>query len=431
MNDVVIKAENLSKQYRLGTINHGTLKRDVQSWWARRRGKEDPNSKIMPNQLSTSSGNNDRFWALRDVSFEIRRGDVVGIIGRNGAGKSTLLKILSKVTAPTHGIVCIKGQVASLLEVGTGFHPELTGRENVFLNGSIMGMGRAEIQRKFDEIVSFAEVEKFIDTPVKRYSSGMYVRLAFAIAAHLDPDILLVDEVLAVGDAQFQKKCLGKMQDVSTKEGRTVIFVSHNMSTITSLCNNCILLDTGQLLKNGNTSDVVLRYYSDGNASPAAFDCESRGESIGDNSASLLSGAIVDQNNRPCTEVDIRESVKIKMRFRVNKSGNYNYYPNYHFFSSDGAYAFVSGPKIIDTAQSGNYESECIIPGNFLNEGTYFVGLALSSLALGVKVHFYEKNALSFNVKDPIQDVPTRTDYAGPIPGVVRPLLKWNTRKLS
>jgi len=227
MSNTVIRVENLSKQYRLGTLNHGTLYRDLQSWWARKRGREDPNSRIGTSDHSQS--NNDTFWALKDVSFSVEKGEVVGIIGRNGAGKSTLLKILSRVTAPTTGEVKVKGRIASLLEVGTGFHPELTGRENIYLNGSILGMKKREIDAKFDEIVKFAEIEKFLDTPVKRYSSGMYVRLAFAVAAHLEPEILIIDEVLAVGDAAFQKKCLGKMKDVSTKEGRTVLFVSHNM----------------------------------------------------------------------------------------------------------------------------------------------------------------------------------------------------------
>jgi lipopolysaccharide transport system ATP-binding protein len=231
MSNIVIKIENLSKQYRLGTINHGTLHRDLQSWWARLRGKEDPNSLIYSQQPLNTSITDDRFWALKDISFDVKEGEVLGIIGLNGAGKSTILKIISRITTPTRGTVKIKGRVASLLEVGTGFHPELTGRENIFLNGAILGMTKSEIRSKFDEIVDFAGIEKFIDTPVKRYSSGMYVRLAFAVAAHLEPEILVVDEVLAVGDSQFQKKCLGKMKDVS-KEGRTVIFVSHNMGAV-------------------------------------------------------------------------------------------------------------------------------------------------------------------------------------------------------
>lgn len=257
MSDTVISVENLSKDYRLGTISHGTLYRDLQSWSARLLGKEDPNSKI------ASAGcriQNDTFRALDDVSFEVKQGDVLGIIGRNGAGKSTLLKIISKVTAPSNGVIKIKGRVASLLEVGTGFHPELTGRENIFLNGAILGMTKKEIYQKFDEIVDFAEIEKFIDTPVKRYSSGMYVRLAFAVAAHLEPEILIIDEVLAVGDIAFQKKCLGKMGEVSTKQGRTILFVSHNLQAVSELCNTAILLEKGTLSLQGKTAEVINRY---------------------------------------------------------------------------------------------------------------------------------------------------------------------------
>ncbi|MBI5635058.1 MAG: ABC transporter ATP-binding protein [Nitrospirae bacterium] len=265
MSDVVISVENLYKEYRLGTISHGTLHRDLQSWWARMRGKEDPNSIISAVQPSIhnvrASGNNPHMLALNDVSFEVKKGDVLGIIGRNGAGKSTLLKILSEVTSPTKGQVKIKGRVASLLEVGTGFHPELTGRENIYLNGAILGMKRKEIGIKFDEIVAFAEIEKFIDTPVKRYSSGMYVRLAFAVAAHLDPEILIIDEVLAVGDAQFQKKCLGKMGDVAAG-GRTVLFVSHNMGAIEQLCSSALLLAKGCIAKAGSDVRSIISEYS-------------------------------------------------------------------------------------------------------------------------------------------------------------------------
>lgn len=258
MSDVVIKVENLWKEYRLGVVNHGTLKRDLQSWWARVHGQDDPNTRIDVNAATSEAP--DRFWALRDVSFDVRQGEVLGIIGRNGAGKSTLLKILSRVTTPTKGEVKIRGRVASLLEVGTGFHPELTGRENIFLNGAILGMSKAEIRAKLDEIVDFSGVEKFIDTPVKRYSSGMYVRLAFAVAAHLDPEILIIDEVLAVGDAEFQKKCLGKMGEVA-KGGRTVLFVSHNMGAVTKLCSVSMLLDQGASVFYSDTRDVVEYYY--------------------------------------------------------------------------------------------------------------------------------------------------------------------------
>ena len=257
----MIRVENLCKEYRLGTISHGTLYQDLQSGWAKLRRKEDPNARIGSINQEQLNNTSDRFCALKDVTFDVRQGEVVGIIGRNGAGKSTLLKIISRVTAPTKGTIKIKGRVASLLEVGTGFHPELTGRENIFLNGAILGMHKGEIEQKFDEIVAFSEIDKFIDTPVKRYSSGMYVRLAFAVAAHLEPEILVVDEVLAVGDAQFQKKCLGKMGEVA-KEGRTVLFVSHNMAAITSLCSRVILIEEGKLKRDGKGSSIVSEYLS-------------------------------------------------------------------------------------------------------------------------------------------------------------------------
>lgn len=260
MSDTVIKVENLSKRYRLGTVGAKTISDDIRRYWARVRGKEDPTLRIGQVNTLNKIQNSNYVWALKDIDFEVKQGEVLGIIGKNGAGKSTLLKILSKVTAPTSGNVKLKGRVASLLEVGTGFHAELTGRENIFLNGAILGMTKAEINSKFDEIVDFSGVERYIDTPVKRYSSGMYVRLAFAVAAHLEPEILVVDEVLAVGDAEFQKKAIGKMQDVSRGNGRTVLFVSHNMAAIENLCSRCLLIKDGQLLMDGDTRETINKY---------------------------------------------------------------------------------------------------------------------------------------------------------------------------
>lgn len=255
-----IKVQGLSKAYQLGDFGTGTISRDLERTWARLRGKEDPFLKIGETNDRSVKGTSDVVWSLKDLNFEIEQGDAVGIIGRNGAGKSTLLKILSRVTSPTTGSIKIKGRIASLLEVGTGFHPELTGKENIYLNGAILGMRKAEIKRKFDEIVDFSGVERYIDTPVKRYSSGMYVRLAFAVAAHLESEILIIDEVLAVGDAEFQKKCLGKMGDVSKGEGRTVLFVSHNMDSIRALCNKGMVLNNGTVLYNGDVDSAVSRY---------------------------------------------------------------------------------------------------------------------------------------------------------------------------
>jgi lipopolysaccharide transport system ATP-binding protein len=261
MSDIVIKVEDVGKLYRLGEVGTGTLSQDLKRWWAVTRGNEDPFARIGETNDRTQKGNSDYVWALKDVSFEVKKGEVLGIIGRNGAGKSTLLKLLSKVTTPSTGNIKVKGKIASLLEVGTGFHPDLTGRENVFLNGAILGMTKREIQSKFDEIVDFAGVERYIDTPVKRYSSGMYVRLAFAVAAFLEPEILIIDEVLAVGDAEFQKKCLGRMKDVSVNDGRTVLFVSHNMGAIRGLCNTAILFENGRIKTSGKVDEVVGAYY--------------------------------------------------------------------------------------------------------------------------------------------------------------------------
>lgn len=263
---VVIKAENLGKQYRLGTVGTGTLGHDLNRWWARVRGKEDPFLTLGETNDRTQKSNSNLVWALKDVSFDVQQGEVLGIIGKNGAGKSTLLKILSRTTTPTTGSFKVKGRIASLLEVGTGFHPELTGRENIFLNGAILGMRKHEIKSKFDEIVDFSGVERYIDTPVKRYSSGMYVRLAFAVAAHLEPEILIVDEVLAVGDLEFQKKCLGKMKDVSVNEGRTVLFVSHNMAALQNLCNKGLLLKHGTVVSVDNDIRETIKKYIDTNA---------------------------------------------------------------------------------------------------------------------------------------------------------------------
>lgn len=267
MSNIAIKAEGISKAYQLGEFSTGTLSRDIERWWAKMRGKEDPFLTIGETNDRTSKGSSDIVWSLKDINFEISQGDAVGIIGKNGAGKSTLLKVLSRVTTPTTGNIKVKGRIASLLEVGTGFHPELTGRENIFLNGAILGMRKFEIKKHFDAIVDFAGVERYIDTPVKRYSSGMYVRLAFAVAAHLESEILIVDEVLAVGDAEFQKKCLGKMGDVSKNEGRTILFVSHNMLAVQALCKKGIMLKNGATQFQGNVNEAIEFYLKEQNNS--------------------------------------------------------------------------------------------------------------------------------------------------------------------
>lgn len=311
MSEVVIKVNNLSKQYRLGQIGTGSLAHDVNRWWHRVRGKEDPYLKIGEENDRTSAGGSQYVWALKDLNFEVNHGEVLGIIGRNGAGKSTLLKILSRTTAPTTGNVKIKGRIASLLEVGTGFHPELSGRENIFLNGAILGMKKREIQQKFDEIVDFSGVERYIDTPVKRYSSGMYVRLAFAVAAYLESEILIVDEVLAVGDAEFQKKCLGKMKDVSNKDGRTVLFVSHNMGAVSQLCNKGLLMKFGSVLNYGNVETIIHDYIKMNSSNASRFEKTDDEEKP----IQVLGAAMVDDNDIECNAFGHDE--RISLRFTL------------------------------------------------------------------------------------------------------------------
>ncbi|AWM35524.1 ABC transporter ATP-binding protein [Hymenobacter nivis] len=312
MSDVAIKVENLGKQYRLGEIGTGTLGQDLNRTWARLRGKEDPFAKIGETNDRSKKGESDFVWSLRDVNFEVKQGEVLGIIGRNGAGKSTLLKVLSKVTAPTTGNVKIRGRIASLLEVGTGFHPELTGRENIFLNGAILGMTKVEIRKKFDEIVDFSGVERYIDTPVKRYSSGMYVRLAFAVAAFLEPEILIVDEVLAVGDAEFQKKCLGRMKDVSMNDGRTILFVSHNMGAVSQLCTRGLLMKFGSVLSAGPV-DEVMNYYLREATSVSSEYC-APDEYV--KSEQILSVTIEDVNGDVSGSFGHEEQITIRLRIK-------------------------------------------------------------------------------------------------------------------
>ncbi len=310
----VISVENVSKAYRLGLIGGGTLHEDLTRWWARVRGRPDPFLKI--GQKDHGNRDGETVWALRDVSFEVKQGEVLGIIGRNGAGKSTLLKILSQVTAPTTGQIKVKGRIGSLLEVGTGFHPELTGRENIFLNGAILGMTKREIERKLDEIIAFAEVERYIDTPVKRYSSGMYVRLAFAVAAHLDPEILIVDEVLAVGDAAFQKKCLGKMGDVA-RGGRTVLFVSHNMAAVSALCSRGLVLDAGHVTLDAST-DEAIRHYTDLRSELTVIALDQRLDRSGDGRIRFTAAWVEDANGNRAHTVASGQDICIAASYRAH-----------------------------------------------------------------------------------------------------------------
>ena len=388
-------------------------------------------ARVARGHKGANAGSSEQFWALKDVSFDVKPGERVGIIGRNGAGKSTLLKILSRITDPTAGRVSITGRVASLLEVGTGFHPELTGRENVFLNGAILGMARSEIIRKFDEIVAFAEVERFLDTPVKRYSSGMHTRLAFSVAAHLQAEILVVDEVLAVGDIEFQKKCLGRMGEISAS-GRTILFVSHNMATVTSLCDRCILLNAGLISADGDPSEVILKYYTGGTSSPAELNVANSGRPIGDDHAQLISAKIADMNGRVIHEPEIGQPFVISMRYQILDSSRVKNVPNFHFFRADGSCAFIATAPNVEIAGEGEFLASCHIPANFLNDGSYFVGLAMTSYAdAGYVNNFAELSALNFNVRDPMNSEGVRYGYGGPMPGGVRPRMQWDIERLT
>ncbi|HEY2748311.1 MAG TPA: ABC transporter ATP-binding protein [Polyangia bacterium] len=416
----IVRATALAKQYRLGAAPGGyrslreVITGVVTAPFAALRRKAPPS-----------------FWALEDVSFDIAAGEAVGIIGRNGAGKSTLLKILSRITAPTRGEVRLRGRVSSLLEVGTGFHGELSGRENIFLNGSIMGMTRAEVRARFDEIVAFAEVGEHLDTPVKRYSSGMYVRLAFAVAAHLQPEILVVDEVLAVGDLSFQRKCLGKMQDVASS-GRTVIFVSHNMAAISRLCSRAILLHKGRIVADGAVATVVGTYVSGGAGSnPSEVDLEAQGIAPGDDDVRLLAARVV-SDGMSDSAVDIRRAVAIEIDYEVRRE-RYALHPNIHLFNEEGACVFVTGDMAVAENRRprppGRYRAVVTIPPNFLAEGMLSIDVAISTLD-PVIVHVVERGLVCFHIHDPGEGDSARGNYAGPFPGVVRPLLPWQTRPL-
>lgn len=385
-------------------------------------------AKLLRGQATGAAGLDETIWALRDVSFEMKKGEVVGIIGRNGAGKSTLLKILSRITEPTTGYVEIFGRVGSLLEVGTGFHPELTGRENIYLNGAILGIRRADITRKFDEIVDFAEVDRFVDTPVKHYSSGMYLRLAFAVAAHLEPEILVVDEVLAVGDARFQKKCLQKMGDVGA-EGRTVLFVSHNMPAVTRLCKRVILLEDGRLVADGPAHKVVGSYLNSGFGTAARREWMNPEKAPGGEFARLRSVVVRGERGEVIDVIDIRESVTIEMEYEVLKSGRI-LLPYYQFVNEEGLEVFVSGD--LDPAwrkrprPKGLWKSKVRIPGNYLSEGTLFVAPGMHTLDPIVE-QFLEPSAVAFQVIDNMEGDSARGDWPLHFGGVVRPLLQWTT----
>ena len=427
-----ILIEGVSKYYKLGSISSGTLSSDLDRWWARRRGKPDPLLKI--GEIERDNQGGEYIWALHDVSLEVKQGEVMGLIGGNGAGKSTLLKILSRVTAPTAGQIKVKGRIASLLEVGTGFHPELTGRQNIYLNGSILGMRKAEIARKFDEIVAFSQIDQFIDTPVKRYSSGMYVRLAFAVASHLEPEILLVDEVLAVGDYAFQKKCLTKMGTMSD-EGRTVLLVSHNMTSISNLCGQVALLHKGEVEKIGPANEVISEYISSSGEEGGERIWNDINDAPGNESVKLSAVRVLCGHDQPTAEIPIDKDFVIEIDF-VNLRPNARLNASVHIKDSLGAYVLASGntpsacltpdPWFDSPFPVGRFSSRCCIPGNLLNDGRYTVNVIILSNVTHIEARC--DDAISFNMLDTSS---MRQEYQGKWIGVIRPKLHWSTYYLG
>lgn len=424
MPEPAIRASRLSKQYRIGAAQerYKTLRETISGFFVR------PLRDTHGAAAGTPAGE-DRFWALRDVSFEVGEGEIVGIIGRNGAGKSTLLKILSRITAPTEGEARIRGRVGSLLEVGTGFHPELTGRENVYLNGAILGMGKREIDRKFDEIVSFAEVERFIDTPVKHYSTGMYLRMAFSVAAYLEPEILLVDEVLAVGDAAFQKKCLGRMGDV-VHQGRTVLFVSHNMAAMQSLCSRVILLEGGRVADDGPARRVVSRYLSDSCSAALEREWPDREEAPGNDKVRLRGARIHSEGRGAGEQITIRTSFWMEFDFWNLDPGSCVSL-SLHLFNEEGVTVFNTFP--VDESRwhgkpfpKGLFRSSVRIPGDLLNSGTHRV-LLLVVRDQGTVIYRHD-DILVFDVSD---DIARRGGWHGNWTGAVRPKLAWETEQIG
>ena len=426
MSDTVIRVENLGKKYILGHQRQEryTALRDVMANGAKSLGRK----LLKPLGKRVSDPVVEEFWALKDVSFEVKQGDRIGIIGRNGAGKSTLLKILSRITEPTTGRITIKGRVASLLEVGTGFHPELTGRENIYLNGAILGMSRFEIKKKFDEMVAFAEVEKFLDTPVKHYSSGMYVRLAFAVAAHLEPEILIVDEVLAVGDIEFQKKCLGKMQDVAEKEGRTVLFVSHNLTAIRTLCSRAILLDKGKIIADSSANEAVRSYLSYGGSNILVREWANEIEAPQNNSIVLRKVSICDEQDNQVSQVYTDTRFDIKIEFYI-KEDNSSAGLTIIFYDDENKCVLGSinnhEPNWYGKSMpKGNYKSICKIPANFFNNG--LLNLSINIFGKNFSDEYMAQEVLRLEILDGGM---VRRDYYGNYEGAIRPLFEWITTK--
>lgn len=416
MKDIILKAENISKQYRLGQVGTGTMAHDLNRWWHQIRGKENPYLKIGDTNDRSTKGSSDYVWALQDINFEVERGEILGIIGKNGAGKSTLLKILSRVTAPTTGSIKFGGRVASLLEVGTGFNGEMTGRENIYLNGAILGMTKKEITSKIDAIIDFSGCERYIDTPVKRYSSGMYVRLAFAVAAFLEPEILIIDEVLAVGDAEFQKKAIGKMQDISERGGRTVLFVSHNMAAIKSLCTKTIMMENGTIVFEGNTNEGI-DYYLQSNQYDGY-----KGSYINEavEESGIVSLDVLDKNGVNRTEFGFDEPIAIKIKVKVNQK-HFNSYLGFRVTDKNEKNIFTSEIEIASVIkEAGFHEFEIKLPVRFLVPNKFNLTFALH--VPNVKMIDCLDDCLSFEIIETGSDL---FKYSGSDYGCVYVDCKW------
>ena len=424
----VIEINNLSKVYDLGLVGTGTLSKDLNRSWAKLRGKPDPYATLIELNDRTQKSSSNMVYALKDINFSVEQGEVLGIIGKNGAGKSTLLKILSQITSPSAGIIKMKGRVASLLEVGTGMHPEMTAKENIYLNGSLMGMRRHEITSKLDEIVAFAGIQKYINTPIKRFSSGMTVRLGFAIAAFLEPEILIVDEVLAVGDAEFQNKSIGKMQDVSKTEGRTVLFVSHNMESIKNLCSG-IVIKNGSISFSGSSEEAIQNYLLDYKKNKITHKKYNKENCPGGDIVDLLEYKLLDKEEKKIDKFNLYENVKIEIIFNVKEAG-FDIFPNIHFFNQENKILFVASTNS-DTVigSEGVYKTTFIIEKNTFNVGIYNASIAVTCYP-GTDVQFHVNPAITFEVEESniaLRKVP----YTGLIPGEFRTQLKNNTIKLK
>ena len=422
MSKPIIKVENLSKQYRLGGYGSGTLTDDLKRWWSHVRGKEDPFLVIGESNDRSQIGNSQYVWALRDINFEVQKGEVVGLIGKNGAGKSTLLKILSKVTGPSVGKASLKGRVGSMLEVGTGFHPELSGRENIFLNGTILGMRKKEVAKKLDAIVEFAGVARYLETPVKRYSSGMTVRLAFAVAAHLEPEILLVDEVLAVGDAEFQKKCIGKMGEVST-EGRTILFVSHNLGSMRRLCNRGVLLQNGEMAYVGNIDSALEKYLNSSGVDSEDADENKIIFERKDQLAQLTEIAIVDKSGAAKTSYNYEDEIYVLIKYLVSQDTR-NIAIRFSL-SRNGELLFLTQDsddqtELLGRKDAGNYTTKIKLP-NYLKSGLYTLSVWLYEVG---RPKEEKLDVLKFVLDDSKTDT-TNKSFAPDQPGLLKPNLTW------